>query len=186
MYTGFDPNKHSTVLRKKKDGTRVPVPCPEAMVAYNMYMGGVDQGDQARQYYHVRMKCRKFYKYVANFLLDTAITNAFILYREGHPGTKLKVLKFREVLAKQLIGDYISRRRAGRGGHLVKPLSLQHFPTKIPSAKNPAKNRRGKCSLCAEKKKRTDTHWFCRECNVWLCHQGTSEDCYLAWHRRLQ
>ena len=29
---------------------------------YNRFMGGVDMADQLRGYYHVRMKCRKFYK----------------------------------------------------------------------------------------------------------------------------
>ena len=183
MYTGVDPNDHGTVLRKQRDGVRLSFSCPEALVAYNKYMGGVDRGDQLRQYYHVRMKCRKFYKYVANFLLDTAITNAFILYCITHPGTKLRVKKFREVLAKQLIGDYCSRRRAGRGGHLVKPLPLQHFPIKVPSNDGTSK-KRGRCSLCAEKKKRADTPWYCRECRVWLCHQGTPEDCFLTWHKR--
>ena len=41
-------------------------------------MGGVDVGD-------ICMKCWKLYKYVANFLLDTAITNAFVPYKMTHP-----------------------------------------------------------------------------------------------------
>ena len=102
MYTGVDPTEHGNVLRWLKDSTRKSFPSPAATIAYNQHMGGVDVGDQLRGYYHVRMKCRKFYKYVANFLLDTAITNAFIPYRMTNPGTKLKIVKFREVLAKQL------------------------------------------------------------------------------------
>ena len=61
MSTGYDPAKIDTVLRTQKDGTRIPVPCPTACAEYNKYMGGVDHGDQLRGYYHVRMKCRKFY-----------------------------------------------------------------------------------------------------------------------------
>ena len=46
------PQDHQ-VLRRPKDGTRVSVPCPEAVYKYNRYMGGVDKGDQLRKYYHV-------------------------------------------------------------------------------------------------------------------------------------
>ena len=182
MYTGCDPTKEHTVKRRQKDGTRVSVPCPIACATYNAHMGGVDLGDQLRGYYHVRMKCRKFYKYVANFLFDVAITNAFILYRVGHPASKLKIQDFRRVLAKELIGDYCSRRRAGRGHNTIPALPMSHFPIK-PSTSG---RKRGKCSQCKEHKKRSDTTWFCRDCGVWLCHPGTPEDCFLQWHRSHQ
>ena len=45
-------------------------------------MGGVDRGDQLRGYYCCRTKSRKFYKYIFYFLLDVAITNAFILMKK--------------------------------------------------------------------------------------------------------
>ncbi len=112
------PTETSSVLLGQKDGSRAPVPCPSAFSLYNKFMGGVDLGDQLRGYYHVRMKCRKFYQYVAKFLLDVAITNAYVLYRLSHPGTKVTTLKFRDVLANEIIGDYCTRRRAGRNTNL--------------------------------------------------------------------
>ena len=42
-------------------------------------MGGVDDNDQLRGYYHVRLKCRKLYKYIFWFLFDVAIVNSFIV-----------------------------------------------------------------------------------------------------------
>ena len=114
MYNCCDPTHSSTVLRRKKDGTRESVVCPEAIKGYNESMGGVDQGDQLRGYYHVRMKCRKVYKYIYNFLFDVSITNAFILYQVGHPGSKMKIKDFRVTLANYLIGDYCSKRPSGR------------------------------------------------------------------------
>lgn len=44
-------------------------------------MGGVDRGDQLRQYYHLRLKSRKFYKYIFWFLVDVSITNTYILHK---------------------------------------------------------------------------------------------------------
>ena len=79
MYNCYDSTHRSTVMRRKKDGTREPVTCPEALKRYNQCMGGVDRGDLLRGYYHVRLKSRKVYKYIANFLFDVSITNAFIL-----------------------------------------------------------------------------------------------------------
>ena len=184
MYTGCDPTEKGTVMRRQRDGTREPIPCPAASINYNQHMGGVDLGDQLIGYYHLRMKSRKFYKYIANFLLDVTITNAFILYCASHPGTKVKNLKFREWLATDLIGDYCSRRRPGRGRCPIKPLPITHFPTKISSINS--ERKRGKCALCQERKHRADTQWFCRECGVWLCHQGTEDDCFLYWHKQCQ
>ena len=62
-----------------RDGLRVSVQCPDAVVLYNQYMAGVDKGDQYRQYYRVRTKCIKNYKYIFWFLFDVAITNSYIL-----------------------------------------------------------------------------------------------------------
>ena len=86
------------------------------------------------------MKCRKFYKYIFYFLLDVAITNAFILqkgYREDAPFSS--ITEFRLKLASELTGDYCSRRRAGRSGGVVRSLPLRHFPTTI-SESNLSKN----------------------------------------------
>ena len=65
-----------TAQRRQRDGLRVSVQCPDAVVLYNQYMAGVDKGDQYRQYYRVRTKCIKNYNY---FLFDVAITNSYIL-----------------------------------------------------------------------------------------------------------
>ena len=93
MSTTSQPES-STVLRRQKDGTRISVPCPTSIVDYNTFMGGVDRGDQVRGYYSCRTKCKNFYKYNFHFLLDVAITNAFILqkgYYDDAPFSSIKV-----------------------------------------------------------------------------------------------
>ncbi len=133
MYTGYNPQETSTVLRKRKDGTRVSFPCPAACAAYNVHMGGVDRGDQLRQYYSFKIKSMKFYKYIANFMVGVSLTNSHILYKLSHPNSKMSMKKFQEVLATQLIGEYCSRRIAGRVSHPIQPLPILHFPTKVPT-----------------------------------------------------
>ena len=77
--TNCDPTVQEQVSRKQKDGTSIPVKSPQSVVLYNKYMGGVDHNDQLRGYYHVRLKCRKYYKYIFWSMFDLAVTNAYIL-----------------------------------------------------------------------------------------------------------
>ena len=65
------------------------------------YMGGVDHGDQLRGYYHVRLKNRKYYKYIFLFLFDVSITNSYVLFKEAHPQCSLgkHVINYRIELA---------------------------------------------------------------------------------------
>lgn len=69
-------------------------------------MGGVDHNDQLRGYYHVRLKCRKCYKYIFWFLFDVAITNSYILCKHYTDLDFGDVRPFRTELDKGLIGEY--------------------------------------------------------------------------------
>ena len=64
LSTQHRPSDVTTVERKKKDGSKISVECPQSIVDYNQHMGGVDIGDQYRKYYQVRTKSRKFYRYI--------------------------------------------------------------------------------------------------------------------------
>ena len=108
MSTNSQPSATGTVLRRK-DGSRVPVPCPESVILYNRWMGAVDYGDQLRGYYSCRTKSRKFYKYIYHFLFDVTITNSLILYKNFHLNPRYKTIReFCLQLARELIGDYCS------------------------------------------------------------------------------
>ena len=177
MSTNTQPSSTGTVLRRQKDGSRTLVNCPQSIISYNQHMGGVDRGDQLRGYYKCRVKSRKFYKYIFYFLLDVAITNSFVLHQGWSPRPRprdaVKNIKtFHLHLAQELIGEYCSRRRAGRGGLPILPLPIRHFPVKVPPS-HPNQRKRGRCSHCnSVHHRRADTQWFCRECDVWLCHTG--------------
>ena len=70
LSTNTQPQQQAVVQRRENDGSRIDVQCPAVMAMYNQYMGGVDKNDQLRQYYHVRLKCRKFYRYLFWFLFE--------------------------------------------------------------------------------------------------------------------
>lgn len=67
-------------------GKKVTIPCPSAMRDYHRWMGGVDVHDQLRlQRYSLQLavRFRKYYKTIFLGLVDMAIVNAYIIYREA-------------------------------------------------------------------------------------------------------
>ena len=179
------PGKTEIIRRKQKDGKHLDVPCPLEVISYNSYMGGVDRGDQLRQYYHVRYKCHKYYKYVFWFLFDTSITNAFILL--NHSKQNYTIKNFRIELAKALIGNYNSRKRRSIDGPSPsqRRIPVRHFPMKKRTG---SKKGISRCHYCAKHRStpvRKETFWYCEECKVHLCHSGTIEDCFLKYHQEL-
>ena len=133
MSTAHDPTGSTAVLRCQRDGSRRPVTCPVMVRDYNELMGGVDTGDQARGYYRMRTKFRKFYMYIFSFVKDVAVTNSYILYKQHTPSPKLKSIKdFRLELATQLIGSYNLRKLPGRHSYPSTTTPTHTFPDKKP------------------------------------------------------
>ena len=164
MRTNCQPSSSGTVSRKQRDGTSTEVPCPESIISYNKFMGGVDRGDQLRGYYRCRSKSRKFYKYIFFFLFDVAITNTYLLLKTSDSCPFRNFKSFRLKLAKEMIGDYCSRRRRGRGGSIIRPLPFRHFPIRVNS--DGPRHPRGHCALHRDMYHRlVCTTWFCRA--VW-------------------
>ena len=131
-----------------------------------------------RGYYNIEIKSRKYYKYLFYAALDVAITNTYIVSR-FFPNLKEKNLKeFRVRLANELIGNYNSRKRRGRPSQSqpIRGFSSQHFPSK-------AEKRRNRCHFCLKYKGiRRETVWECKDCQMYFCHTGKADDCFLIYH----
>ena len=153
MSSGHNPDHTRSVRRKKVDGSRVEVDCPECIVDYNKFMAGVDKGDQYRGYYHVRMKSRKCYKYIFWFPFEVCVLNSFILSRYSpcnHPNTTY--LSFRTQLAKELIGTYCSRK------HHIHTCTLVHYSLVCNAQHYPLKTNKGWCKYPSCPRQ---TVWYC-------------------------
>ena len=179
-----------TITRKQRDGSRIELQCPSAIISYSKYMGGVDRGDQLRQYYHVRFKSHKLYKYVFWFLFDVSITNSYVLFHHYSPQTTriCDTKTFRLQLAKSLIGDYNSRKTRGRPSTSAdrNPVSttLKHFPIKHKTKSKKGSSRCWYCSHHITPSTRRETFWYCFDCEKHLCHTGEREsDCFLKYHK---
>ncbi|GBM96065.1 hypothetical protein AVEN_111456-1 [Araneus ventricosus] len=66
---------------RRKGAEKLLVQCPAVFAQYNRHMGGVDLADQRRKYFSVARKSSKWWWYIISFLLDTAVSNAFILMK---------------------------------------------------------------------------------------------------------
>jgi len=204
LSTMSNPLTTQSVERKQKDGSKVMVPCPDAVVVYNKFMGGVDKGDQLRHYYHIRTKCVKNYKYIFWFLLDMVITNAHIISHFSPVITSERSLKaFRLTLAEQLIGSYCSRKRSGRPS-IMRNASHPPPPLPSPEADGPPASQRHctstrmhlpchqakkRCIYCKEYRtvsRRRETVWYCGECEgrpaLCLTGRGDGSNCFELWH----
>ena len=91
---------------KDKDGVnqKKEVPIPAIVYCYNRFMNSVDRSDQLIKNYNILRQTKKYWKTLFLHYIDTAIVNAYILYKELHPSARLRMshFTFRETLVRQL------------------------------------------------------------------------------------
>lgn len=127
----------------------------------------------------------KWWKYLFAFVVNTAIVNSFILYKETNSPSNTRhgvtQKNFRLALYRQMIGKFSSRKVIGR--KRILPMSTfsqrqQHSLVKIVG-------RKKVCAYCSSKKRKTpagrsiETSWKCIGCDLPLCKLG----CYLQYHQ---
>lgn len=166
----------STADRKQKDGSIKTYDCPEAIVAYNKYMGGVDLTDQFTVTYDIDRKANKWWKRTFQRFLMTAVTNSLILYQKQQ-NKKIPLIDYLIPLSEDLIeigkSGTINKRKKGSGRpskrfKLIKNAGHMPMPT-----------TRRRCTRCAWKKIESRTTMMCGECDVPLCIE-----CYAPYHEQ--
>ena len=166
----------------------VPVPCPMSIINYNANMGGVDLADQQRSYYGVGRESKKFWTYLAWYIINTSIVNSFILMMKSlprpltHEQHNMTHLKYRMKIVSQLVGGFSSRKRAGRRGVEAPVIEPSHLAGHdlVKMAKKLV------CRNCSQLGRKTpqgcgiSSTWSCRTCKVALCRDG----CQVEYHTR--
>lgn len=153
------------VKRRKKDGIQQDIPCPFVVQEYNSYMGGVDNNDQLKSYYEIVVNSKKWWPRIFYDLVD-----------ESPNHTRRALKPFRGDLVRLLIGEFSSRRVAGRRS--LEPLARfteRHFPSFLPTNEKGVKMQR-RCGVCSKK----PCYW-CAECDVGLC----PAPCFRQYHTKL-
>lgn len=165
----------TTVERKQKDGTRKAIPCPEAISFYNKYMGGVDMTDQYTLLYDIDRKSNKWWKRVFQRLLMTAVTNAWVLFKQIE-GKKIPLIDMLVPLAENLI-------EIGKAGSKVQRTYKNGRPSKkaklfVDARHLPAPSTKRRCTHCSKNNIQKRTKFVCTTCEVPLC-----AGCFLPYHR---
>ncbi|KAM9857643.1 piggyBac transposable element-derived protein 4-like [Aulostomus maculatus] len=174
-----------SVKRKvKEDGVwqTKNVLIPDAVVAYNESMGGVNVSDALNGCYSVHHKTMKWYKTFFYHFVDIAVVNSFLLHKElckmrNDPTRKPYTHKsFREQLTDEMM-------QFAEG--LAPPTTT---PPPPPTTCMPlyfgadATRTRRYCKRCQDAGiKRMKTPVYCRKCQVPLC-LTSKKNCFQEWH----
>ena len=181
----------------KKEQSRVNIPCPQIIKAYNKSMGGVDLADMLIALYRIEVKTKRWYLKVFWHCIDIAKVNAWILYRrhleQQRLGTKPKpLLAFSLEIADALMhanktGQTPIRGRPSKrklsdarpvGRKPVIPLpcndvrydGLGHWP--IPTSD------KKRCRLCQQY-----CRVYCEKCSIYLCLLQ-DRNCFKNFHNK--
>ena len=186
-------NNVAQVTRKAKtDGVwrEVDVTQPVVIQRYNAYMNGVDRSDQMLANNHCLRKCRKWWKVLFFHLIDIAVVNAYILFKQhqrDNPDNEAlsrsnnySLLQFREELIRKLCGleTYAPPPASSR----VKPPGQFHLGDHVPSFSN----LRRSCKVCSKEGIDSRVYSFCSapQCQEVYFHFSKEKDCFRTWHSR--
>ena len=128
MSTNCQPSSHSTVHRKQRDGSSLR---REHNTLQEVYArSGSRRSSAWVLHYHCRSRSRKFYKCVFTFSLMLLLRMLIPIKSSGRPCPFKDFKSFHLQLAKELIGEYCSRRQ-GRGGAVIHPPPLASFSHQV-------------------------------------------------------
>ena len=153
---------------------------PQAVLDYNLLMGGVDKKDQLLSANPIeRVRNQVWYKKLFRRLLNVSILNSYIMFRCKEP--KMAQRAFRNNLAEALITVFRPPQPAMRE---IKNLAVavvgqrprltgNHFIVK-------GQKKRAVCVWCRIHGTKTRTAYKCEQCDVSLC----LEYCYKNYHTK--
>ena len=151
----------------RKDKKRIDVTCPASVVHYNKTMGGVDQSDANISRCRTSIRGKKWYYPIFLYLLDLAVSNAWILFRICCPSNRsMTMASFRGEIALNLL----SHNRRGKRSISQVPSDFRYSQTSHLIRYCEKQNR---CVVCKKNAK-----FFCSGCNAVL----HPKDCFFLFH----
>ena len=172
----------TTVERKKYDGSRVTVQCPDVVKDYNEHMGGVDKHDAARQCYGSDRKSTKWWHRLFFGLLDMALVNAHILYNEEMANENISMFDFVRNVALGLM-TYSKRDERGllkrRKSNYSTPTSVRLSNVGVHLVE--FTNNKNRCEVCSKGGVQSRVITRCSHCGVHLCC-NSSRNCFNTYH----
>lgn len=177
----------------------VEIDCPEVIVHYNQFMGGVDKLDFLMALYPLSTRTRKWPVRVISHFIAFAVCNSWIEYIRDASAEALSkkevkdVMAFQSDIARSLIASNRSEPcRRGRPSSST-PTSLRQahnskpMPTKSTrydgSSHWPLHVHAKFAQRCKNEGCTSKSRICCQKCNVFLC-LNAKKNCYYEFHKR--
>lgn len=172
------------------------LPIPIDINAYNHHMGGVDIANQLRaSYTTLQERNKRYWKPLFHWLLDIAITNAYLLYRASYSSLEPEDGHERRHFQEQLVASLTSFNYTDAREHtrVVRPTRAyciycrnnwtrwtpKHAQPRGPRAFGTDLTNLGPPRRARRVFRGSKTQYGCLECGVVLCKKG---DCWQRWH----
>lgn len=177
----------------------VDIDCPEVVLDYNKYMGGVDKLDFIMSLYPMRTRTKKWPVRVISHFASFALSNSWLEYlRDANKAGLLRketldMMAFQTDVANCLLNSNKPQKKRGRpsndNSRTVKkkvpnasPLpvitvrydGINHWPQQVNMA-NAQRCRREECT--------SKSRVRCRKCNIFLC-LTSQNDCFYLFHTK--
>ena len=196
--TSSNANDKVHVKRKKREGgvweVNNEVQQPLAFQAYNRYMNAVDRSDQILATHNVQRKCLRWWKAIFFHLIDLAVVNSFILFKEQQMRCpdieqlkrppRYDLQSFREELVRNIcdlpprdqppVHSYVPTQPPPPGR-----FDAEHCPIFLDVKKN--------CVVCSKGetgRKRVYTSCSAPQCHGKHMHMTSNKNCWQIFHSR--
>lgn len=176
----------------------IDIECPQSIIEYNRYMGGVDKLDFVMSLYPLRSKTTKWPVRVISHFVSFALANSWLEYlrdatAEGLPRKSTKdMLEFQTDVALSLVfcnkpaekkrgrPSLETAQKTSKPAHNAEPLPTnsvrfdgnEHWPQHV-AAPFPQRCRKEGC--------KSKSRVRCRKCGVFLC-LSAANDCFFEFH----
>lgn len=158
---------------------RVTIRQPQVVRTYNAYMGGVDHHDWLVGKYAIGVRGKKWYWPIFTRIIDMAMVNAWILYRNIHGKEACDLLSFRRAVTIFYLKVQVHARNV-RGRPLMQPSS---HASVVPDVRFDQQGhtiaRRDKQRRCALEGCSSKPRTYCKKCSMTLCI-----DCFGIYHKK--
>nr|CAH7744540.1 unnamed protein product [Callosobruchus chinensis] len=81
-YAGSEPKGEKRRFFKKENAHKM-IPCPDSVLIYNRYMGGVDLLDSMLGFYRIKIRSKKYYLRIFFHFIDMVVVNSWLLARRA-------------------------------------------------------------------------------------------------------
>lgn len=185
----------------KKESKYLQVPRPNIIKCYNNSMGGIDLIDRMISYYRMSARTKKWTVKTILHLIDLAVANSWILYREDRkkledmPREILQFLAFKLEVANFFLTDnQNSNEDQENSMQALRLTTRNNLEGYASSPRRPSTPRRTmhlpqlariKNSMrCKHNNCQKKTKFFCETCKAYLC-VTTDRNCFYDFHSSL-